>query len=395
MWNIDFSKELAEKVTLLFRTAYKYPELISRRKNSEYICRIKNLLTGYREYRYRDNDSSILIVYPHDFFTKNHFSYYYNFISYFDKYDAFYYAEKKGSRRGVLKSLLWVIRNMPKVKGVNYQLGVMAVMSNFPIFLEQWERIDLSRYKLVVVYNELSPIGRYIVESCKERNIKTATLQHGYFCGAGVDKNEWNSIELSQSVVDYFLMWNNFTKSEAIRSGMKKEKIIVAGMPGYIGKCFEIRNTDDRSICIFLGSFDDDNSHILAICKRYAEIHGYKYYVRYHHGTNNLYRELFDSNYAGTMNEISIQEIVGSVEFSVCVPSSVFIEVMIMGGEIYRMGSNNDTLGGTNNNVFIDEVELDICRNNWTEIKKKISIEMLPPDDQEERYRIFFDQFDI
>lgn len=349
-----------------------------------------------RNYTYRNNDSKVLFVYPHDYYHASHYLYYKNVIDYFPEYDAFYYDGKNnGIRLKYLIDFMRIPRLLIKAKYGPLNTLYACTLAVFPTFFDGWKNVNIEKYELVVLYNEMSPISSYIVQRCRNKGIKTATLQHGEMAGINPNKPGFlgSGHMLKDSQVDYFLGWNSFTREEAIRSGMSKDKFFVMGMPGYLGKK-KIEHNQNKTIGVILSAYHELNEKTVTIAREYAKKCGYKYYARIRQADDiNNYKDLFDENYLDDTAAETVLEFASKVEFLLCAPTSCFVELVSMGAEVYRLNCDKDVYSSMEAGKVSNDGELIDARNQWIKVKGVYENYIGAPTDAEIRYREFFKKF--
>lgn len=123
-----------------------------------------------------------------------------------------------------------------------------------------------NKYKLLVVLYDTYSIDNYFVQFFASKGIKTATLQHGVMLAPrkGLENNiDFAGLEFKNFVSDYFLVWNQFTKNEAIKAGLDEDKIKVLG----IAKCLNSQSMEFGSKKVFGiildGEYEKENNSIM------------------------------------------------------------------------------------------------------------------------------------
>ena len=130
-------------------------------------------------------------------------------------------------------------------------------------------------------------MNHFFVQMCQNRKVLTMTLQHGIFARKSVIHTITDTaFELSESISEYYLAWNQYTKDEAIKVGLGPEKIIVLGAPKYINtkEPTEICKADNDVFGVILNNsaFDKHNRCLIEMANQIYNKTGLKYVLRYH-----------------------------------------------------------------------------------------------------------------
>ena len=151
------------------------------------------------------------------------------------------------------------------------------------------KRIEKSKPKYIVLWNDCLPMVRAIIMSAKSFGVATLVFQHGIF-------DEF-SLE-SGKVADYVLVWGNYFRDIAINKNLRKiEDTFILGYPFFINKKESEKNRDKRKKCYnvyYLGqNFEEQNEKFIDIkiktVKNIGEICkklGMKFVYRSHPGDN-------------------------------------------------------------------------------------------------------------
>lgn len=212
--------------------------------------------------------------------------------------------------------------------------------------LQQTTKID--KYKLCVLFYDANCIDNYFSQLFQNLNIETATLQHGVMIAKRKEvKNnpDFCGIEFRNFISTHFLVWNNFTKREAIKSGIPEYKIKVLG----VAKCINntpIFNANNKTIGLVLdGEFEkENNDNLIKIASTFAEKYNYKIILRFHpRMDSSIYNHCIDKNiFSICPKNTSLRDFIAQTEFCIVANSTVFIEMICWHTKVYRYSSRNN-----------------------------------------------------
>jgi hypothetical protein len=205
--------------------------------------------------------------------------------------------------------------------------------------------LSINKYKLCVVTYDAIITDNYVSQFFRLQGVKTATLQHGIMLAPrlGLEDNiDFKGIEFNGFVSDYFLAWNDFTRNEAIKSGIPQDKIVVCGCAKLVGKRKAVPSFNKVIGVILDGRFEKENNiPMISIVSKFAEQKGYHYILRFHPNfLGNEYDDIIN-NQVGSIcdKEIPLCEFLNSVEFCVLANSTVLFELEGMNFPFYRYSS--------------------------------------------------------
>ena len=215
---------------------------------------------------------------------------------------------------------------------------------------------------IFVTYYDASPDESYAVQIVKGNGIKTATLQHGSFAQKSIKKTiSDTAFEYTESVSDYYLAWNKYTKDEWEKIGLDPKKVIVVGIPRYaqpitVEKRIKGDGCKVFGVMLNNGSFDTHNRALIKIANDIAKALKMKYVIRYHPALpDGAYSNLIDKDLFLSIsdNSLSIQEYSNTVDFTIISSSSVFIDLVFLGKPVYRLKvTEEDTYSTIQMNAF-------------------------------------------
>ena len=268
---------------------------------------------------------------------------------------------------------------------------------------EFFRTLDIQQYNLLVCYYDS------LVHECvlnlmfQQKDISTATLEHGQF-------NAWREntiincgLEFITSHCDYHLCWNRFTKEEAIKSGWRAERLPIVGILSNIGKGKErcVRpNNGIFGVVISNPSWEHENHDLI----RAANILAAKYKLRYYLKLHPVYDESYFDNeiekkyFVGNVKKgIDTLEYANMVDFSLIGSTSVFSELVYTYHDILRYSTllpsdkYRDVKIGC---VFHQPDEVVQCYNMLNEDFKSQLFDLLcGPENTKEAYSRFFCKF--
>lgn len=195
-------------------------------------------------------------------------------------------------------------------------------------------KVPISKYNLCFCYYDAETFQNFIIQYAKLHGCKTATLQHGIMLAPriGVFSNsDFDGHEFHDSVSDYFLMWNDFTKNEALKAGISEDKIRVLGVVKCLGVKKLKSNFDSIQIGIFLdGELERQNNvPLITIVQEWAKTHKKKCIFRYHpHFKGTEYADVIDESISTICDKsISLYDFIENVSFCVVANSTVLFEL--------------------------------------------------------------------
>lgn len=272
-------------------------------------------------------------------------------------------------------------------------------------YMNAINNIDIGNPKLAVVYYDACLMDYIFVTHMKSKGIKTATLQHAAFIAArdvASDNFEFKGMELSNSTADYFLAWNPFTRDEAIKAGISKDKIKVMGIPKY---CYYQENgevsTEEHGcfgVALNAMSFDSLNRKLIEAANYLARETGLKFYIKYHPQYKDfIYDDLCDTNYFLGHFELDtpVKDYINKVDFSLISNSSVFIEFVFLKHKVYRLQADElDKFNTIKTDMFRTNEEL---KHLVVKIEQNTSNTLFDilcyTTSPEANYKLFFDSF--
>lgn len=207
-------------------------------------------------------------------------------------------------------------------------------------------KVDIGKYCLCFCFYDAEPFQNFLIQYAKLHGCKTATLQHGIMLAPreGVGNNlDFAGHEFQAFVSDFFLVWNQFTKKEAMKTGIQEEQLKVLGVAKCVGMSQPQLPSDSSSIGVILdGKFEDENNiPMIMIVQTWAKKKKMKCVFRYH---PDYYGNEF-SNYINASSTVcpkgvSLYDFIRSVSFCVVANSTVLFELEYFCIPFLRYSSN-------------------------------------------------------
>lgn len=306
----------------------------------------------------------------------------------------------------IIKIIIFAIRFIIEEKEFTFGKKLILIRSKIIAndLLCNLKTNNFNNTKLAVVYSDRHLNEYVFITYMKSLGIKTATLQHGAFIAKREVSNptiDFAGVELSNSRADYFLAWNQFTKDEAIKSGMNPNKVIILGIPKYINYKFEIKEKIEKNafgIMLNIQSMDMLNRELIEYANILARKIHKKFYLKYHPGFKTfVYDDIVDKDYFAGNFELntSITDYIDKVDFTLISNSSVFIELVFLHHKVYRMnGGEYDKFSDIKMNSFNSKEELiQLVKNDKENSNDEMFKYLCYTDKPEVTYKEFFEKF--
>jgi hypothetical protein len=268
----------------------------------------------------------------------------------------------------------------------------------------QTKNINIANYKLLVVYYDANSLYNYYVQKFQKHSIKTATLQHGVALARreNINNLDFAGIEFGNCISDYLLAWNQFTYEEAIRSGIEKERIIIAGILRCINLPVIDNKREEKKIfgVVLDGIFtEESNLFLIQYANKLAKQLNCKYILKYHPAFdgNEYYRAIDKDCFLYTCEKnMSVFEYAKTVDFSLVANSTVFFELVYMQHCVYHYLSNymTDKYRNIPYNSFSSFDELLKILNEKNDHTQKLFDICCSVSNIEKTYKDFFSMFE-
>lgn len=319
----------------------------------------KNELVQKYKYHYSiSNDNKMLLWYGTYWYRGDHYKAFESFSSQFP-YSDFVRAEKLDKPvyhpfrviSGIGLLLVWSIQSLTQgfsLRNLLYFLPFLKVAQDSDKSLK---KINPSKYKLFVVYSDLSPDENCLVQYFNKEGIDTATLQHGAFSiKKSREKYRFEGIQYIYSKSKYFLTWNQYTVDMVNNAGYDTKNYVVLGMPKYINFISEnLKQTEMKKgvfgvlLNVYAPDLDEQNKKMIKVANEIAERLNCKYVVRYHPTMDNkTYENLYSERFLEVDKTKTIADHASSVDFTILGSSSALIELIFLNHPTFRLKTGDD-----------------------------------------------------
>lgn len=345
--------EIGTALTMMCANVY-FDSKMSVRNKIWYI--IKWLLYDTYDYKCIGSDNDIILVYSDERIKRDDYKKIYEnvcdvlntgkIIPYNRVKKKWHFLSEIGLRLKLMLSWMDSIKNC----AVDFRNTIRMITDvmriyNMHTFLNS---MQFPNIKGVIVFCDIFPTDNICVQYFKSRGIVTMTLQHAAFTAALENPTNINDcgIELTYSISDYFLGWNQYTKEQAISCGMRKEKFCIVGIPQFIN--FNYSNINRRKkgcfgVILGVKEYDNVNQDLVKIACQIAEKYQVNYYLKYHPNfQGNEYNSLTNKYCKGNFTSRDLRQYVDSVDFSILGVTSMIVELVYLGHDIYRYRIDSD-----------------------------------------------------
>lgn len=260
-----------------------------------------------------------------------------------------------------------------------------------------------STYRLIVTFYDSFLPESYAIEYYRLKFVESATLQHGQFTSWRADNFFDCGIEFKTFKSDYFLVWNQYTIDEAVKAGIPKEKLYLAGIWSYIGsKKMTCRKNNNGVFGVVIShpSWENENTVLIQAANMISSKYGFKYYLKLHPNyTEDFYKDQVNDHYIGNVKKgIPMIEYTNIVDFSLVGSSSVYTELVFIDHDVYRYSSGlpNDKYVLVKKGKFFTSVD-DLAQKFDELYKMPVSSELFDylcsVSDVTESYKRFFERY--
>jgi hypothetical protein len=228
----------------------------------------------------------------------------------------------------------------------------------------------IMRQKALITLFDANMYENILAQIFSSSKIFTATLQHGHFISSDTSNNIFN-VAFEGFVSDYFLAWGDYTKNEAIKSGIRESKIIAVGCPKFIKYNYsgsqKLKNNKNNFGVILDGSNKSyySNVQLLKIANNIAREKKIQYVIRPHPSDDiTKYERYLDLDLLERVSDMgeSIINYSAAVNFSLVTGSSVYAELIYLKKPVLRYVGEEfiDRYSLLKEGIFKDEKDLSI-----------------------------------
>lgn len=329
----------------------------------------------------KENDN-LLFFFSQSYVTrKDHF---YTFEKFIKKIEngASYIVESNNAKRKIsissVKEIKYAFCWMHQMKDINLhflnKLQLVANMIEVKKFLDEVKKeIDVTVFDLLVTFCDAYLIDNYFTQYCNQKGLITATLQHGQFLESNEEEDFFSS-GFEGFASDYFLAWGEYTKKQAVKSGIQDEKIVCVGVPQYVDDEIKEQKNSNRfgRFCVILdgNDYSKDNDQMVKVVDHFAKKTNLEYSIKLHPAAikKDYANEINSNNFIGYISiECRIKDLIRKYDFFIVSNSSVLTELVyfhqIVFHKIPEFGKNNykDLEIGS----FKTELELNYLYDQW------------------------------
>ena len=264
---------------------------------------------------------------------------------------------------GLFYWFIWLLEIMKTGFGLNNSMQLCNIMLQAFYTLEEVKcfKFNKEKTKLAVTFCDVHPCDYLITQYFNELGIKTATLQHAVFYHG----TQWYCYRFSHS--DYFFATNEYSKSEAKKSGYLGEVKVVGSMKAINMSNFNnnsnnkiTKNTFGVALCG--PTFIEQNTTLLNYSKYIQATYGFGIKIRLHPTLKfDEYKEKFDLLKNVSISKESINEFADSCDFVILGATNMFAELITFNTAAFRVISDNvaDIYDGIDDFYFKTPKELD------------------------------------
>jgi len=375
---------------------------------------ISVIITNSYQYVFElKNNSKLLFAYSHIFYRNDSLRKFKYLTDTINECDVVYPVKMAKSTlnfknlfRILPLSIIWYFQLLSTKMKTNEKIFWLNYFIQIYKYMHYMKKLDTLKYSLLIVYYDASPMENALVQKFKLSGINTATLQHGVFIAQREQRNSILNcgIEFRCFISDYFLAWDEFTKCEALKSGIPREKIRVMGIPEYASYSNRHLSTSNSNVFgIFLNhhSFFEQNKDMIIYSNMLALKYKQKYRVKYHPNSKGNEMDAYIDEELCIQKFIldsTVTDFISDIDFSIVMNSSVYSELMYLRSLNFRLSykDDNEIYICIEGNTFSNFEELEELFKNMS-ISKKVMNDVYKKysnvENITENYKCFFDKF--
>ena len=298
---------------------------------------------------------------------------------------------------------LWLIQMRGRSLNALEKYQVLKELLDLYTIQVFFSRLNIRQYNLLVCYYDSLVHECVLTLLFQKEGILTATLEHGQF-NAWREKSIVNcGLEFITSHSDYHLCWNKFAKDEALKCGLKEDRLPVVGILSNIGRgkvrCMK-PNNGIFGVVISNPSWEFENYEMIKAANILSNKTNLKYYLKLHPNYKEDYFNdvIVADYYLGNIAKgIDTLDYTNMVDFSIVGSSSVYVEMIYMYHDILRYSSllPSDKFGNIKKgSVFHSAAEIETCYKSMKEESKSELFDLLcETENTYQAYHDFFLQF--
>lgn len=224
-----------------------------------------------------------------------------------------------------ISALFLLIRNLGSHTGVFFYCKMMGYLN----VLDLLRRINPTN---VVVFADMHPLDNLVVQTYRQKNKSTATLQHGLYVDYG-NQHTVNVVNYQNVVSEYFLAWGEKT-AQLISRYHPDCKLRICGKPTLSGTIEPNQESKTFTILFDQKMYKDYNQQLLDSAQIISKKMGWKIALRLH-PTTFLKDYKTDPSVHLTTDPVPWEEI----RFCIGHTTSMIYELLRRGMPVYKLQS--------------------------------------------------------
>lgn len=263
---------------------------------------------------------------------------------------------------GIFYWFLWLVELKKTGFPLNYCMLLCNLMLQAYYVLEEVKtnKFNKNKLKLVVTFCDVHPCDYLITQYFNRLGIKTATLQHAVFFHG----TQWYCYRFSHS--KFFLATNEYSRSEAKKSGYSGEVRVVGSMKAIDSSILynnnEKENKNTFGIALCGPTFAEQNKALFDYAKYIQDKYGFSIKIRLHPALRlDDYKNSFEDLKQYNISKESVKEFADSCDFVILGATNMFAELITFNTPTFRLISNGiaDVYDGIEDFYFNSHEQLD------------------------------------
>ena len=257
-------------------------------------------------YRIRNDGGELLFLFSNSYADRNDYKEWFNRLLDLTQKKCVMMgkSDKHGKGFSVKEQLLiliWILQmSFVKCKlkeKLIYCNYMICGLRNILVLKEQIKKYDI---KSLITVSDMHIADYFMIWYCNKSDIRTITLQHGYFNISKYLEKELFRLSPSR----YFLTYGPYAKKLGMKVGVPEKKLIPLGMPQCIGKSKLSSRSMKYDKKKFLVVLDTDENHLynvqmIEICNQFAEQADMRFDVKFHPSASKLHRKEYVQKVSG------------------------------------------------------------------------------------------------